>query len=428
MNATNNNSPGRSMAGRMTLAAAALAALAGGAMLASGACVNPTTYDVKHEFTIKPHGNVTPIVYTEHYLHCWSKVPGVNDPVPPCPDYDVSPWALQGPAWHGSCAYGHDYMFDHVNVRTTKVPNTGTITATPETTSIPATGLTVMDAAFANGCDPDASADAHVQIDVNPFLVGTEVSGAIETSGQVCQVEGRAYSFAMGAVLVKGGRTLRNGTIKWKPTIREQVHDSRPRPRRIHDPIEYRVTDLANGNVVEGTFLKIDADYPLETTGGVTWDAGVLEITALDVDFDIEHTDPALAQQGTLRISVRGGVIVGSSATGAYAGMAPPLGAPTPFLMPLPNDLLFDYDLGNFNGDPLEVEFLLSGAGQFDGGVDLALPCTADLNGDGLVGAADLALMLGSWGGSNPAADLNQDGLINAADLALLLGAWGPCP
>lgn len=55
--------------------------------------------------------------------------------------------------------------------------------------------------------------------------------------------------------------------------------------------------------------------------------------------------------------------------------------------------------------------------------------CAADLNDDGGVNAADLALLLGAWG-PNPGgvADLNGDDQVNAADLALLLGAWGPCP
>jgi len=47
-----------------------------------------------------------------------------------------------------------------------------------------------------------------------------------------------------------------------------------------------------------------------------------------------------------------------------------------------------------------------------------------DLNGDGVVNAADLAILLGQWGGSGNA-DLNNDGVVNAADLAILLGAWG---
>jgi hypothetical protein len=53
--------------------------------------------------------------------------------------------------------------------------------------------------------------------------------------------------------------------------------------------------------------------------------------------------------------------------------------------------------------------------------------CPADLNGDGMVSAADLALLLGSWGPGGGAADLSGDGAVNATDLALLLGSWGPC-
>lgn len=59
-------------------------------------------------------------------------------------------------------------------------------------------------------------------------------------------------------------------------------------------------------------------------------------------------------------------------------------------------------------------------------------PCNpADLDGDGNVGAFDLALLLGSWGpcpakGDCPA-DLDGSGDVGAFDLASLLGAWGPC-
>jgi len=47
----------------------------------------------------------------------------------------------------------------------------------------------------------------------------------------------------------------------------------------------------------------------------------------------------------------------------------------------------------------------------------------ADLNCDRVVNAADLSLLLGSWGIPGPA-DLNGDGLVNAADLSILLGSW----
>ncbi|MFM7134908.1 MAG: dockerin type I domain-containing protein [Planctomycetota bacterium] len=48
----------------------------------------------------------------------------------------------------------------------------------------------------------------------------------------------------------------------------------------------------------------------------------------------------------------------------------------------------------------------------------------ADLNGDGLVNAADLAALLGAWGGTSGAADINGDGTVGAADLSILLGSW----
>ncbi len=49
----------------------------------------------------------------------------------------------------------------------------------------------------------------------------------------------------------------------------------------------------------------------------------------------------------------------------------------------------------------------------------------ADLNNNGVVNAADLAVLLGSWGPCSACApDINGDGTVNAADLAILLGAW----
>jgi hypothetical protein len=55
-----------------------------------------------------------------------------------------------------------------------------------------------------------------------------------------------------------------------------------------------------------------------------------------------------------------------------------------------------------------------------------AAPCPADLNDDGQVNAADLTVLLASWGGAG--GDLNASGSTDAADLTILLAAWGPCP
>lgn len=61
--------------------------------------------------------------------------------------------------------------------------------------------------------------------------------------------------------------------------------------------------------------------------------------------------------------------------------------------------------------------------------VTLPPPCPADLDGDGIVSASDLAQLLGTWGPCPDCpADFDGSGAINAADLAQLLGSWGPCP
>ncbi len=47
-----------------------------------------------------------------------------------------------------------------------------------------------------------------------------------------------------------------------------------------------------------------------------------------------------------------------------------------------------------------------------------------DLNGDGVVNAADLNILLAAWGTDNAIADINGDGIVNAADLNILLAGW----
>ena len=58
--------------------------------------------------------------------------------------------------------------------------------------------------------------------------------------------------------------------------------------------------------------------------------------------------------------------------------------------------------------------------------VDDAVPCPADLDGNGSVGASDLATLLAAWG--TDGADLSGDTFTDAADLATLLASWGACP
>lgn len=56
--------------------------------------------------------------------------------------------------------------------------------------------------------------------------------------------------------------------------------------------------------------------------------------------------------------------------------------------------------------------------------------CPGELTGDGVVGGADLGVVLGQWGsdGGTTGADLDGDGTVSGSDLGMLLGAWGACP
>ena len=54
--------------------------------------------------------------------------------------------------------------------------------------------------------------------------------------------------------------------------------------------------------------------------------------------------------------------------------------------------------------------------------------CSADLDANGVVDGADLAIVLGAWGACvNCNADIDVNGSVNGADLAIVLGAWGAC-
>ncbi|MBX3354412.1 MAG: hypothetical protein KF724_01790 [Phycisphaeraceae bacterium] len=59
--------------------------------------------------------------------------------------------------------------------------------------------------------------------------------------------------------------------------------------------------------------------------------------------------------------------------------------------------------------------------------------CTADLDGNGIVNAGDLVVILSKWGTSSACplelvGDLNGDGVVNGGDVSLLLSQWGLCP
>jgi glucose/arabinose dehydrogenase len=54
------------------------------------------------------------------------------------------------------------------------------------------------------------------------------------------------------------------------------------------------------------------------------------------------------------------------------------------------------------------------------------LDCPGDVNGDGVVGGPDLAVLLSNWG-LGGMSDFDRSGTTDASDLSVLLDSWGPC-
>ncbi len=80
-----------------------------------------------------------------------------------------------------------------------------------------------------------------------------------------------------------------------------------------------------------------------------------------------------------------------------------------------------------FRIDHVQLAVTTGEGGGIAGGGNNALPC--DLDGDGVVGASDLVILLGSWGECGNCntcqPDFNTDCVVDATDLLILLGNWG---
>ncbi len=146
----------------------------------------------------------------------------------------------------------------------------------------------------------------------------------------------------------------------------------------------------------------------------ILWNRGCLSERGLNVVFDDEGITVACGPQpvtGTIKPAFGAGgaagalaVFDGLDSSGDWTLMV--------------EDLVAD-DSGLWTGWSVR----LTAAGE-----PATCPCAGDLDGDGVVGASDLAALLGAWGsGAGAPADLDGNGVVGAGDLAALLGAWGAC-
>ena len=78
--------------------------------------------------------------------------------------------------------------------------------------------------------------------------------------------------------------------------------------------------------------------------------------------------------------------------------------------------------------DLIELDYWVDATTPSGGGLRFATaPMNAlagDIDGDGVITAADLSEILALWGAVNPPLDLDNSGFVGAGDLSLLLANW----
>jgi hypothetical protein len=164
------------------------------------------------------------------------------------------------------------------------------------------------------------------------------------------------------AIVINGGARMAAGNIGWKPKSKITVVGNGVfLDPDAPDPITFRVTDLLTGHITTGSLFDVSSH--LIGQGSWTWQGGMFSLDAQNFDFGINIDSPFTVQQGTADVSVRNGLITASSGTGMFAGVFPAVGTSGTFSAALPNSFSLDYNLGNFGGDPLAVQFTLSDSG-----------------------------------------------------------------
>jgi hypothetical protein len=191
--------------------------------------------------------------------------------------------------------------------------------------------------------------------------------------------------------------TWRFGRIVWRPVINDFVGGSalaqgnRWRPVRNRDPIVVSGLD-AGGN---SQWVQSFFDVFLETAGELNWgDTGFMASDssgAVDLELNIDMTNPLLASRGLLNLEILDGVVTTSEATGIFAGMGiPTVGTPVGGTLSLPgltNEFTLDYDL---TGLPA-VEGLMFELGG-DGGAIAPEPTTLSM-----LAVGGLCLLVFAW-------------------------------
>jgi alpha-tubulin suppressor-like RCC1 family protein len=155
-------------------------------------------------------------------------------------------------------------------------------------------------------------------------------------------------------------------------------------------------------------------DLPAECLPAIDIAAGTRRTVALRNDgrlftYPLQTSNPGDQGERTAPVVLQGGTAVFGGG-GAYAVVAR-------------GDAFVDCDANGLD-DGGEIAANPALDANLDGVLDRCQPVTGDLTGDGLVGAADLTVLLSAWGTRGSPADLNGDGVVGSADITVLLSAW----
>jgi hypothetical protein len=271
------------------------------------------------------------------------------------------------------------------------------------------------------------------EIRIDPWVnqAPLSINGRIASNGYAdARVTGRgaawAYAYSGAGITIDSGETLQNGTINWTfgahvDSVGDGAGDS-----IVQDPVRFIATNPINGDEFSWDIVAID----MTTAGGgvVDIDNGRLFVDVpeftLDVVIDGAVIDPA--QAGHLRIEVSGGAVQSASASGIYAGLAPPAGLAIPFDLPMP-PITLDYDLGLDPALPWDIRAELGGGG---GGQSTLDDCPADLAEPfGVLDLADVNAFVLGFVEMLPQGDLNGDGIWDLGDVGLFVESFlAGCP
>ncbi len=172
-----------------------------------------------------------------------------------------------------------------------------------------------------------------------------------------------AFAVSIGDVTAESTRKLKDGTIVWVPWVESlskgKAHGIRQKGG-TNDPITYFIHNYTTGLDYTGTLLTISMTFYTDTdtfTYHNKWRNDTVVIQSDSALFSINFPSPSLTSaNGSLIVEVGGGVVTQAVGTGIFSSVPLPLpGSPVPVVFPLQNILNFNYNLGNFGNDSLQV-------------------------------------------------------------------------